>query len=324
MKKYNFLEEPSDPSEPTGDSSGRLSPQARRLLIIGVVGIIVAGGLYVYTTYFAATPPPPPPPIALRGRRVQRPKPPTRVTPPRLRRGPAKPPVPATAPQPAPKGTAASPQRGTLGQKAPGVAAPPQVPRARPKPAPPPIVAEKPAPKPPPAPVVAEKPTPKALATVTKPVIQKERRYTLQVASLVVKGNALSLMKRLKKLGYTPVIHKTTAPITRHRVYGGEFTSREEAEQAARSLNVDGFPSNLVKAEGGKFGLEVGSSFRLNEAIDLARSLQKKNYNPKIVSKATPTLLHQVWVGKFENRREALKALEGLKRHGFTPLVVKR
>ncbi len=210
----------------------------------------------------------------------------------------------------------------------PPTPAPPTV-TGRPKEEAPPVVVGPPevpqaSPKPPRAPAVAEKPVPKPMAKVTEPEIKREKRYTLQVASLGVERNALTLKKQLEGLGYNPVIRMTTVPITRHRVYAGEFSSREEAEKTARSLNVDGFPSNLVEIEGGKFRLEVGSSFHLNEAIDLARSLRKKNYTSKIDSETAPTPVHQVRIGEYENRAEAQKAVEALKKEGFTPLMVRQ
>jgi cell division protein FtsN len=166
---------------------------------------------------------------------------------------------------------------------------------------------------------LTEKPVPKAPIEVRA---KKEGDYTIQVASLVVEGNALSLKQRLEKLGYTPVIRKVTAPITRHRVYGGEFSSRAAAEQAARHLQADGFPSTLIE-EGGKFRLEVGSSFSLNEAIDLAHRLQKKNHPPKIVSEVSATPIHQVLVEGYRSEAEALKALESLRGQGFAPIMVR-
>ncbi len=210
----------------------------------------------------------------------------------------------------------------------PPTPAPPTV-TGRPKEEAPPVVAGPPkvpqaSPKPPRVPPVAEKPAPKPMAKVTEPEIKREKRFSLQVATLVLKRNALALKTRLEQLGFRPIIRTTIAPITRHRVYAGEFRSREEAERTAHRLNVDGFPSNLVEIEGGTFRLEVGSSFHLNEAIDLARSLRKKNYTSKIDSETAPTPVHQVRIGEYENRAEAQKAVEALKKEGFTPLMVRQ
>ena len=187
-----------------------------------------------------------------------------------------------------------------------------------------PTVTPRESPKPASPPSKMEKPAPKRSAKAPEPKVKPEKRYRVQVASLVIERNALSLKNHLEKLGYTPLIRRTTAPIARHRVYVGEFGSREEAERTARRLNVDGFPSNLVESEDGMFRLEVGSYYNLNKAIDLAHTLQEKKYTPKIDSKAVPTPVHQVRVGKFGSRAEALKALEALKRQGFTPLIVRQ
>lgn len=173
------------------------------------------------------------------------------------------------------------------------------------------------------APRPAEAP-PKPTTKVTVPAVTGKKGYTVQVAALVVERNAGALKARLEKLGFHPFIHTTTARITRHRVYAGEFPNREQAEQTARRLNVDGFPSHLVESGGGKFGLEVGSFFKLDEAIDLARDLQKKNFAPKIVSNPVPTPIHAVRVGQYQDRSDALETLTTLKRHGFAPLIVRQ
>lgn len=358
MKKYNFVQDPQDPFEPDDGSSGGLSPGAKRLLIIGIVGIVLAGGLFVYTRYFVETPPPPPQRLGLRQRQAQPrgtqvpARPPQEkqapFRPPQVReepvkstqvtREPVKPSAPVKVAEAEKKRAVPTPKQEAPRAKAPvSVKGPERVgPEKTPQASPTPLQArgkpEKPTPqaraKPEKPPVKAEpkveKPAPKALAKVTKPEESLEKRYTLQVASLVREKNALSLEKKLGELGYTPVVRKMTASITHHRVYGGEFGSREEAEQAARKLNVDGFPSKVVKTKEGKFAPEVGAFLRLNEAIDLAHSLQTKNYAAKIVSEPTSTPVHQVRVGKYENRAEALKALESLKGKGFEPIIVKR
>lgn len=181
----------------------------------------------------------------------------------------------------------------------------------------PPIVSPPPAP-----PRATAKPAAKPMATVKEPELKGGKRYTVQVAALVVERNAVALKARLEELGFRPIIHTTTTPITHHRVYGGEFERRQEAEEAARRLKVDGFSSSLVETKEGKFAPEVRSFVDLNEAIDLAHSLQKKNYAPKVVSETVPTQVHAVRVGEYQDRPEAVDVLEALKRQGFTPLIV--
>lgn len=148
------------------------------------------------------------------------------------------------------------------------------------------------------------------------------KRYTVLVASLVDKGNALSVKSRLEDLGYTPVIHMSTASVTRHRVYGGEFGRREEAEMNARRLNVDGFASNLVETKEKTYRVDVGWYLSLKKATDLADVLKAKHYNPTIVSETAPTSVHQVWVGQYADREEALRVVRSLEKEGLAPRIV--
>lgn len=323
MKKYNFLPGAPNPSGWSGNPPERLSPQAKRLAIIGGVAIVLVGAVYLYTRYFSAVPPPPP-------------RAATTATPATIPTSPLIAPSQSKQVEPEPQA--------------------PQVEIATPKPTtPPPMAAQTEIPPMSPRPTagpsesiksggegVEERPPRSETGLpVTKPLAPPrpekpfrslsptdstggKRPFTLQVASLVIRENALALEKRLGDLGYTPVVRAKTAPISQHRVYGGEFNSRQEAERTARRLNVDGFPSKLVEGEDGKFRLEIGSYYVLNKAIDLAHALQEKRYTPKIHSQTVPSPVYQVQVGGYDSRVEAAKALEALKKQGFTPIVVRR
>lgn len=365
MKKYNFLQEPEDPFFESEVSQSRLSPAAKRLMVIGIVGIVLAGGLYVYTKYFGGTPPPLPRSLAQLERKDQQPTPRAVVEPSQQKEGQTEP-VPQrgesfrpsqvreepitssqTKEEPVKAPASAMVAQQQVKEAAPPAAEKPpteQVPQAPPerpsvqtqpqgekaaKPEPP---AGKPTPEtraqaPQSAPqqrADGEKPAPKTVAKATQPEAAAEKGYAVQVASLVRENNALSLKKRLEDMGLVTDVRKITIPITYHRVYAGEFSSREEAERTARQLNVDGFPSTVVTIAGGKFAPEVGSFLRLNQAIDLARTLQTKNHAAKIVSEPTPTPVYQVRVGSYENRAQAGEALQLLKSKGLDPLIVKR
>lgn len=169
-----------------------------------------------------------------------------------------------------------------------------------------------------------EEPIPKPQTEVSAPQDKPGRGYTIQVASLVREDNTRALKARLEKLGFHPMIHLTMARITHHRVYTGQFSSHAEAELTAKRLRGDGYQASLVELEDRTFSLEVGSTFRRDEAVNMTRKLQQKGYSPKIVSKTIPTQVHQVRVGEYQNRAEARKALEVLQQHGFTPLLVRR
>jgi cell division septation protein DedD len=84
---------------------------------------------------------------------------------------------------------------------------------------------------------------------------------------------------------------------------------------------VDGFTSQLTSVEG-RFTPQVGSFVSLDEAIDLSRELQKKNYRPKITSSTKTGVLFQVRHGQFDTRAAAVKRGEELKAKGFNAWVV--
>lgn len=383
MKKFNFLNPFPDPSERPGLSRGNVSPPAKRLVIIGIVGIVLVSVVYWYLNG-PLMKAPPPPTQSLTPAKLPQAKP--EVVKPEVatlkellwsilyeqkatrrvlvRKGllsneevleevkvvmrelegkrerqdfepDGQLAVPEKTPEPEKQPAAVPPKVGGLREESskvetspmetprveiPEVAVPSKVLSEVARPAQTPQQSSKPAE----TPAQAEKPAPKPLTEATKPDVKREGRYTLQVATLVVEQNALTLKRRLEELGYTPMIRMTTASITHHRVFGGEFNSREEAEQTAGRLNADGFSTNLVELEDGKFGPEIGSYFNLNQAIDLAHSLQKKNYTPKIASKASPTPVYAVRIGDYEDHAEVQEAVEVLNKEGFTPLIVRQ
>jgi cell division septation protein DedD len=139
---------------------------------------------------------------------------------------------------------------------------------------------------------------------------------------MVMEENATALKRKLDASGFPAVIRKGKAYVAKQIVTVGEPSGKREAEDLSRRLNVDGFPSQLL-AVGGKYTPQIGAFFNLDEAIDLARELQKKNYPPKITSKPTTTVVYQVRYGKFDSRAAAVRRGEELKGKGFSSLVVR-
>ncbi len=139
---------------------------------------------------------------------------------------------------------------------------------------------------------------------------------------MVVESNAQNLKRKLEDDGFQATIRKGTSFVTKHVVTVGDPGGRSDAEELSRRLNVDGFPSQVLTLDG-KYTPQLGAFFNLNEAIDLARELQKKNYRPKISSNPANTVVFQVRHGRFDSRAAALKRGEELKAKGFTFMVVR-
>lgn len=316
MAKFSFpggsAEEDGLPEEEGTDvsalgSRSRRSGGLRRILIILGIGVILGGGWYLAQPLFFAPQPSPPTPVR------------PRVTPPPI--------PPAAAPAPV----------APIKEAAPTPIAPtkqPVKPAAKPEPAPP---SEKAPPAGPPAAAKSEsakvatpeKATSPAKAgakqakkRVAKPAPAAVARYSLQVGAMVLEENAETLKRKLSASGFPAVIRKGNAPVKKQVVTVGEPTGKAQAEELSRRLNVDGFPSQLL-AVGGKYTPQIGAFFNLDEAIDLARELQKKNYPPKITSKPATTVVYQVRHGKFNSRAAAVRRGEELKKKGFNFLVVR-
>jgi cell division septation protein DedD len=145
--------------------------------------------------------------------------------------------------------------------------------------------------------------------------------YSVQVGAMAQQANAENLKKKLDEMGFQAMIRKGSGFTNSHVVTVGDPTGKTEAEAMIRRLNVDGFPATLATVDG-KYSPQVGSFVILDEAIDVARELQKKNYRPKITSRPATTALYQVRHGQFGTREAAMKRGEELKAKGFNAWVV--
>jgi len=123
-------------------------------------------------------------------------------------------------------------------------------------------------------------------------------------------------------MGLSPVIRKGSAHIRRHVVTVGDFPDRAGAEDLAKRLTGHGIKGRVDTATS-RFYVEAGSFLNEDDAIDLARELQKLNYPPKIQDRAQNTTLYQVRIGSFATRADAQARGAELKSKGFPYLVVK-
>jgi cell division septation protein DedD len=155
----------------------------------------------------------------------------------------------------------------------------------------------------------------------TKSPAPSVKGYSVQVGAMAQQANAENLKKKLDAMGFQAVVRKGSGFVSSHVVTVGDPTGKNEAEALIRRLGVDGFPCTLASVEG-KYAPQVGSFVNLDEAIDMARELQKKNYRPKITSRPATTALYQVRHGQFETREAAMKRGEELKVKGFSAWVV--
>lgn len=343
MARFNFGKRtpedegiPPEPIEGETDGGGPTDlvvggNRMRRPLIFALIGVLLIGGAYLANVLFFSAPEPPPiptrpivpaPPVAA----------PTAPAPaPAAKEAAPGAPAPAAAskqpeakagakaaplPPPAPA-KSAPPAKSSPEPAAPAKAAAAPAPASKAAPAPAPV------PKSAPAPAAKEPPAPSAKtgkAAAAKPA-SAAKSFSVQVGAMAQETNAQNLKRKLDEMGFQAVVRKGSGFANTHVVTVGEPTAKREAEEVARRLNVEGFPSQLVAVEG-KYVPQVGAFVNLDEAIDLAREMQKKNFRPKITSKPATTVLYQVRHGQFDTRAAAVKRGEELKAKGFNAWVV--
>ena len=137
------------------------------------------------------------------------------------------------------------------------------------------------------------------------------------------KTNAQALSQKLENLGYAVTIRKGRTSATQHVVLVAAPGERSEADALVERLKAEGVSAVVGESDGG-YRAEAGRSAVLDEAIDIARELQKKGFTPKIASETATAPLYLVRVGQFASRGEASKRAKELREKGFPALIVKR
>ncbi len=335
MRKFNLASSSPNPEgedpDTTFEGAEGTPPggggKARRLLVIVGAVVIVVGGGYIALTQFTQFLGP-------------KPQPPARPVRP-IAKAPALPAGSPPAGAPAPTKQPAVP----AGQAAPGPAAPTkaiEAQKAAPPSAAPPVAgqaatapptkteAKAPAAKTAGPTKVAKAAPPEAQATVAPPPARPAPAapqaaagsFSIQVGAMVSESNAQRLKQRLEQLGYAPVIRKGKVHLRRHVVTTGDFTDRSGADEAAKRLAAQGIAAR-VTGSGGRFVVEAGSFANEDDAIDLARQLQRLNFPPRIQDRTQDATVYQVRVGSFPSRAEAKAKGAELEGKGFRHLVVK-
>jgi cell division septation protein DedD len=313
--------EDSDLTLEVAEGSAGGGTKRLRLLVLLLVLLLAAAGYVAYTQFLAPSPQPPAPPV----RPIAKAPPPAA---PGARPGGVQPPA-------APSGQAAGGAPGKADVQA--KAAPPAKATAPATPAPAPAVpagaevkgplAKKAEPEPAkvakatPGPGAGAPPVPSQAAGAGA-AAAAPGTFSLQVGAMVSEANAQRLKQRIEQLGYPAVILKGNASLRRHVVTVGDFADRAGAEEAAKSLAGRGIKGRVAPA-GGRFSVEVGSFVNEDDAIDLAREVQKLNYPPKIQDLKQNTTVYQVRVGSYASQAEAQAKGAALQQTGIRYFVVK-
>ena len=336
MRKFNLARTSPSPEAEDPDSAmegGEVMPprgggKARRVLVMVVALLIVAGGGYIALTRFIESP-------------AAKPEPPARPIRP-IAKAPSLPMGPPAAGSPAPMQQSPAPTGQALpaGPGAPAKSAETPM-AAQPSPLSP-IPAQ--AVAAPPARAGAQGPAAKtgepvklartapaeSGATLAPPAIPPARAespaaagsFSIQVGAMINESNAEQLKRRLEQLGYSPIVRRGRMYVRRHLVTTGEFPDRARADEAAKRLAALGIGAGVI-ASAGRFSVEAGSFTNEDDAIDLARQLQRLDYPPRIHDQTQDATVYQIRLGAFVSRAEAKAKGAELESKGFRYLIVR-
>jgi cell division septation protein DedD len=135
-------------------------------------------------------------------------------------------------------------------------------------------------------------------------------------------ANAHALRRRLEQLGYPSTIRKGRASISHQVVFVSAPGDGNDAQVLTEKLRAEGF-SAFASESGGRYRVETGRLVLLDDAIDLARDLQRKGFTPTIAAEAVNTTLYLVRVGEFSSRAKARQTSRELQKKGFPVLIAK-
>ena len=152
--------------------------------------------------------------------------------------------------------------------------------------------------------------------------IASRRRFSVQVGAMAHEANAHALRLRLEQLGYPSTIRKGRASISRHVVFVSAPGDGNDAQVLTEKLRAEGF-SAFASESGGRYRVETGRLVLLDDAIDLARDLQRKGFTPTIAAETVNTTLYLVRVGEFSSRAKARQTSRELQKKGFPVLIAK-
>jgi len=153
--------------------------------------------------------------------------------------------------------------------------------------------------------------------------IASRRRFSVQVGAMAHETNAHALRQRLEQLGYPSTIRKGRASISHQVVFMSAPGDGNDAQVLTDKLRAEGF-SAFVSESGGRHRVEAGRSVLLDDAIDLARDLQRKGFTPTIAAEMVNTTLYLVRVGEFSSRAKARQTSRELQRKGFLPVLIEK
>jgi cell division septation protein DedD len=156
------------------------------------------------------------------------------------------------------------------------------------------------------------------------PIAKNENsKFYIQAGAFGVRKNAESLLKQLKRNGFSPFIHTLSKNSIQHVVTVGSFANKKTGNKTLKELTGKGFNASYYKTSKNFFSLKVGQFINLKDAQNAQERLSLKGFLSESYKADLPTKTYMVQIGVFPNREKARLTQEKLTRAGFPKTFIR-
>ncbi|ORJ57561.1 SPOR domain-containing protein [Geothermobacter hydrogeniphilus] len=145
-------------------------------------------------------------------------------------------------------------------------------------------------------------------------------RYRVQVGAFLLKSNLHAAEKKVRQLGFTPVLSEARKKSSMTRLKYGSFSPEEGRRKLAELKKIDA--DAFVLHEGDRLGVYAGSYLDLDKARHYADLLWEKGIHVDEVPVEVDVPLHRLSLGGFTDRESARAAAEKAKKAGLEARVI--
>ncbi len=159
---------------------------------------------------------------------------------------------------------------------------------------------------------------PKSISKNTPSVTKSESsRFYIQAGAFDARKNAESLLKQLRRKGFSPSIQTRSKKSNRHVVTVGSFASKKVGGGTLKKLTRNGFDASYYKNSKNSFSLKVGQFKNLQDAQKAQDRLSIKGFLSESHKADVPVKTYMVQLGVFPDREKARLTQEKLARAGY-------
>ncbi|MGD8353766.1 MAG: SPOR domain-containing protein [Pseudomonadota bacterium] len=173
-------------------------------------------------------------------------------------------------------------------------------------------------------PTPAESPPAESVQPAPEPAPAADgAQYSVQVGAFILDSSVAELEKKLRGLGYEPILKKGSTTAMMNMLTVGPFANAAEARQALAKLKDSGVDSNMRQRSDGTAIINAGSYLLEENATNVMKKVRSLGYPVRMSKNEARLPMTFVRVGQYEGMEEANGAKGELEGKGLDGIVVK-